>query len=140
MLKNQFTDGSFFMHHFLNYPDFRGSSNSNNIMCCNLRMHFYVRNYYFYFTSIFLVLNFTFLIFSFHQILPLKGYLQSRASSAFGRWSRQSSTTVILYALPLVLLIVLTRDNGGQRSTDLVAQKVAEIYENDHVIIAFVSC
>lgn len=47
---------------------------------------------------------------------------------------------MILYALPLVLLIVLTRDNGGQRSTDLVAQKVAEIYENDHVIIAFVSC
>lgn len=62
-----------------------------------------------------------------------------RNSAAPRRWNRKSSTTVILYALPLVLLIVLTLDNGLLTSTDLVAQQVAEIFIDDHVIIAFVS-
>ncbi|XP_057367054.1 LOW QUALITY PROTEIN: alpha-(1,3)-fucosyltransferase C-like [Daphnia carinata] len=57
-------------------------------------------------------------------------------SAALSRWSRKSSTTVLLYALPLVLLIVLTGDNRLSRSTDLSARQVAEIYEDDHVIIA----
>lgn len=60
-------------------------------------------------------------------------------SAALSRWSRKSSTTVLLYALPLVLLIVLTGDNHLPKSTDLSARQVAEIYVDDHVIIAFVS-
>lgn len=74
------------------------------------------------------------------KIIPLKSDVQPSTSllSCRWRWNRQSSTTVVLYALPLALLIVLTRDNSLQKSDHTVAQKVAEIYEDDHVIIAFV--
>lgn len=70
------------------------------------------------------------------KILPLKSDNQVTTLTSSCRWNRHPSTTAVLYAIPLVLLMVLTRDSG---STDKVAQKVAEIYEDNHVIIAFVS-
>ena len=69
------------------------------------------------------------------KILPLKSDNQVTTLTSSCRWNRHPSATAVLYAIPLVLLMVLTRDNG---STDKVAQ-VAEFYEDDHVIIAFVS-
>lgn len=52
--------------------------------------------------------------------------------------NRRGSTTALLYALPLLLLLFFTSEKGTHKLNHNLAKKVAEIYEDDHIIIAFV--
>jgi len=66
--------------------------------------------------------------------LPLKNELISvhSGASSFNIKLKSYLATVFLYALPLGFFLILTRDF----SQDHAAQKkVAEIYEDDHLII-----